>query len=122
MPKVTELFDAIGERIRVTAGTQTLFGEPQVVEGRTIIPVAKLRYGFGAGGGEIEREGKDGAEVEQGGGGGGAGVAATPMGFLIVTAKGERFVPVRRPFWQITLVWLVGLAIGYAVSRRSRSA
>ncbi len=122
MPKVTELFDAIGERIRVTAGTQTLFGEPLLVEGRTIIPVAKLRYGFGAGGGEIEHEGKDGSEVEQGGGGGGAGVAATPMGFLVVTAKGERFVPVRRPFWQVTLVWLVDLAVGYAVSRRSRSA
>lgn len=80
MPKVTELFDTIGERIRLTAGTQTLFGEPLVVEGRTLIPVAKLRYGFGAGGGEIETKGKDGSEVEHGGGGGGAGVASTPMG------------------------------------------
>lgn len=122
MPKVAELFDAIGERIRVTAGTQTLFGEPQVVEGRTIIPVAKLRYGFGAGGGEIERETTDGVEVEQGGGGGGAGVAATPMGFLVITAAGERFVPVRPAAWQMALVWLAGFAIGWVVARRSRPA
>lgn len=122
MPKVTELFDTIGERIRLTAGTQTLFGEPLVVEGRTLIPVAKLRYGFGAGGGEIEREGKDGVEVEQGGGGGGAGVAATPMGFLVVTALGERFVPVRPATWQMAVVWLAGFAVGFVVARRSHKA
>ena len=121
MPKVQELFDAIGERIRVTAGTQTLFGEPQVVEGRTIIPVAKLRYGFGAGAGEIETEGKDGAEVERGGGGGGAGVAATPMGFLVVTAAGERFVPVRPASWQLALAGMLGFVVGVMVARRSRS-
>lgn len=120
MPSAHELFESIGERIRATAGTQTLYGEPRVVDGRTIIPVAKLRYVFGAGAGEIEHEQPDGSEVERGGGGGGGAVAASPVGFLVVTAKGERFVPVRPALWQLALAGAAGFLVGFAVARRSR--
>jgi hypothetical protein len=44
------------------------------------------------------------------------------MGFLVVTAAGERFVPVRPAPLQMAIVWLAGFAIGWVVARRSRSA
>jgi uncharacterized spore protein YtfJ len=63
-----------------------VFGDPQVIEGKTIIPVAVASYGFGAGG--------PGPRGERTGGGGGGGVRVKPIGCLEITAEGTRFIPV----------------------------
>ena len=73
-------------------------------EGNTIIPVAKVRYGFGGGGGSCETlpPGKTGdagsgeggiASVISGmGGGGGGGVSVTPVGYIEITQEETRYV------------------------------
>jgi uncharacterized spore protein YtfJ len=82
MPTPTEeLLAAISERLKATAHVKVVYGEPQVIEGKTIIPVAVASYGFGAGVGE------------QGSGGGG-GVRVKPIGCLEITAERTRFVPI----------------------------
>ena len=83
---LNRIFETI-EQARDTANWRTAFGEPQVVEGKTIIPVARVRYGFGfgfgSGAGEAEEEGDPPVEGEGGGGGGAA--AAKPLGAIVVT-------------------------------------
>ena len=86
MPTPTEeLLATISERLKATADVKVVYGEPQVIEGRTIIPVAAASYGFGAGSGG----GKQGT-----GGGGGGGVAVRPIGCIEITAERTRFIPV----------------------------
>ena len=82
MPTPTEeLVATISERLKATANVKVIYGEPQVIEGKTIIPVAVASYGFGAG------------TREQGSGGGG-GVRVKPIGCLEITAERTRFVPI----------------------------
>jgi len=82
MPTPTEeLVATISERLKATANVKVIYGEPQVIEGKTIIPVAVASYGFGAGVGE------------QGSGGGG-GLRVKPIGCLEITAERTRFVPI----------------------------
>ena len=94
----TDLLQQIGETLGSTATVKSVFGEPIHVNGKTVVPVAKIAYGFGGGFGT----GKGGphAAHEGEGGGGGGGVRAFPAGALEVTEKGTRFVPF------IDLTWL----------------
>ena len=71
--RLEEVFKSIVDH----AGTKTVFGEPVTLEGKTILPVAKVRYGFGGGSGR-----KGG---EQHGGGGGGGLVAKPVGVVEIT-------------------------------------
>jgi len=45
---INKLFDTI-DKTRQTAQWQAAFGEPQVLEDQTLIPVALVGYGFGLG-------------------------------------------------------------------------
>jgi uncharacterized spore protein YtfJ len=47
-----DILRSITERLEGSANVSTVYGEPIVAEGKTIIPVAKVRYGFGGGFGE----------------------------------------------------------------------
>lgn len=93
---LNEMFDAI-ERTRETANWHTAFGEPQQVGDNTIIPVAKVTYGFGLGFGRgmgpEEGESLPEGEVQTEGEGGGAGGAASarPMGAIVVTPESVYF-------------------------------
>ncbi|KPK46911.1 MAG: hypothetical protein AMJ77_04790 [Dehalococcoidia bacterium SM23_28_2] len=77
---------SISEKLKVAANVKVVYGEPQVVEGKTIIPVAVASYGFGAGSGT----GPQG----EGSGGGGGGLRVKPLGVVEVTAERTRFIPV----------------------------
>lgn len=83
---VNRMFEAI-EQAREAANWRAAFGEPQVIDDKTIIPVAQVGYGFGLGfgrGGQVsEEEDEPGTEGEGGGGGGGA--SAKPYGVIVVT-------------------------------------
>mgnify|MGYP001061634507 CR=1 FL=1 len=68
----------LGELHRIVQ-TETVIGQPVQSGDLTIIPVSKISFGFGAGGGQ---EGKG-----QSGTGGGASVE--PIAFLIVDAAGK---------------------------------
>jgi uncharacterized spore protein YtfJ len=86
MPTPTEeLVATISERLKAAADVKVVYGEPQVIEGKTIIPVAVASYGFGAGSG--------GGEQGSGAGGGG-GVSVKPIGCIEITAERTRFIPI----------------------------
>ncbi len=84
------------ERIRGSAKVEVVFGEPREIGEKTIVPVAAVAYGFGAGAraGTGGRPGDDGANGSGGGSGGGGGVRVQPIGVLEVTADETRLVPV----------------------------
>jgi uncharacterized spore protein YtfJ len=103
--RITQLFDSLTERLRQSAQVGNVFGEPIEVGEKTILPVARIGYGFGGGGGSAEtpREAsapstngatstEDGEEAQ--GGGGGGGVGASPLGVFEITPDSTRFVPV----------------------------
>lgn len=92
-----EMLEKIGETLGSTATVKAVFGEPIHVAGKTVVPVAKVAYGFGGGFGSGKKAkpaaepGEAGAVGE--GGGGGGGVRAYPAGVLEITDAHTRFVP-----------------------------
>jgi len=83
---LNRLFEAV-EQARETAQWRAAFGEPQVVEGKTLIPVAQVGYGFGLGFGSAGTQPEtEGAAAPEGGGGGG-GAMTRPLGVLVVTPE-----------------------------------
>lgn len=91
---VSETLESLRTGIAERLGAHTAFGEPVTRDGVTVIPVAKIALGFGAGGGvgESEHHGNGDAPPPAGGGGGGGGIVQ-PMGFVEVTDSGARWVP-----------------------------
>ena len=51
--KVSKMLSSLGNHLRVGASVRNVYGEPVVAGGRTVIPIARVGYGFGAGGGEV---------------------------------------------------------------------
>lgn len=87
-----EMLNRIGQ-VHERASVRTVFGEPFQVDGRTIIPVARVQYGFGFGVGRSKEKEKD--EEESGeGGGGGAGVSVRPVAVLEITGQETKVKPV----------------------------
>ncbi|MDE2688264.1 MAG: spore germination protein GerW family protein [Chloroflexota bacterium] len=80
---------SISERFERSANVSNVFGEPIVTEGKTVIPVAKVRYGFGGGFGK--GKGSEGEGEGQGGGGGG-GVEVTAVGMIEITPEETRYI------------------------------
>ncbi|NLF10586.1 MAG: hypothetical protein GX597_02230, partial [Anaerolineaceae bacterium] len=82
---LNRLFDAV-ERVRDTAQWRAAFGEPQVFEDRTVIPVAQVGYGFGLGFGHPAEIPEDEAVLAaEGQGGVGGGAMSRPLGAIVVS-------------------------------------
>jgi uncharacterized spore protein YtfJ len=81
---VKETLQAIGERLQTGATVKAVFGDPVTAGDRTVIPVARVRFGFGAGGGTRSHD--------EGGGGGGGGVRADPAGMIEISPAGTTFI------------------------------
>ena len=91
---IQEIFGGITERLQSNANVSTVYGEPISAEGKTIIPMARVRFGFGGGAGSLgamEHWG-EGEGPQAMGGGGGGGVEVTPVGIIEVTAGDTRFI------------------------------
>jgi len=58
--KIEEILKTVTEEIANMISTKTVIGEQMTFEGKTIIPVTKVSFGFGSGGGE--GKGKTGEE------------------------------------------------------------
>jgi uncharacterized spore protein YtfJ len=87
------------------ADVNKVFGNPRELGGRTLIPVAEVSYGFGAGygvtesGEETELSEKPGEELEEtaatgAGGGGGAGARVRPLAYIEVGSEGTTITPI----------------------------
>ena len=93
MNQVKEILQSIAERVATAASVKQVFGEPIERGGKIIIPVARVKYGFGAGYGGGEQEyGEANRPLAGGGGGGGGGVKAKAVGALEITDESTRFI------------------------------
>lgn len=89
---ITEVMQASMAKIREMVDSNTIVGEPITTpDGVTLIPVSRLSFGFGCGGGDY---GKQGTQM---GAGAGAGVRVEPMAFLVVKDGVTRMLPVAAP-------------------------
>lgn len=110
------LLQNLHEGLSTRAQVKSVFGDPVTAGDKTIIPVAKIAYGFGAGAG-TGGVGESSAKGE--GGGGGGGIRATAVGVFEVGPSGTRFVPVRDRKQQAALI-AAGSLLGLLLFRRRR--
>jgi len=113
---IHEWFDSVPERLQTSAHVKTLYGEPIVVGEKTIVPVAKVAYGFG-GGSRVagNEENSSAGHANQRGGGG--GVAAIPIGVVEVTDERTRFVAFDLTK-KLVGALAIGLVLGMWIGRR----
>lgn len=86
-------------------GIKAVYGEPVEIDGTTIVPVAAVQYGFGAGSG-----GEAGEEDAPGGAGGGG--VSIPFGAYVSDERGVHFRPnlITLLIVGIPFVWVAGHA------------
>jgi len=94
-----DLLHKIGQTLGSTATVKSVFGEPISTHGKTVVPVAKIAYGFGGGFGAGRHSAQPDRQGE--GGGGGGGVRAYSAGALEITDTGTRFVPFTDLKWLV---------------------
>ena len=94
-------FAPIAELLERSLSIRHVYGEPVQHGDTTVIPVAQVANGFGAGGGrgpgKRTAQTGEGLSAEEGrpdaqGAGGGGGVRMTPVGALEIGPEGVRFV------------------------------
>ena len=114
--RIQVFFQSLGEQLQKGTVIKTVYGEPTVVQGKTIIPVARVAYGFGRGS-RANKKGKGGEQKEGSEGGGGGGFSASPVGVVEITPEDTRFISIgdeRRLAWTL----IVGLFLGIWMGRR----
>src|ERR1700690_373288 len=106
------LLQSLHESFSTRAQVKSVFGEPIIAGDKTIIPVAKIAYGFGGG------TGSGGLELKTARGGGG-GVRAIPVGVFEVGPQGTQFVAIGDKK-KLLGTLLLGAALGLLFARRKR--
>lgn len=109
---VHEMIRTISDGFATSASVKNVYGDPVTVGAKTVIPVAEVRYGFGAGGGARKDDASDG-------GGGGGGVMMKPAGALEITPEGTCFIAFddRR---KLAAAMATGFALGVLVLSLTR--
>ena len=92
-----ELMSGTMDKIKAMADVNTVIGEPITAGEVTIIPVSKVSFGFGVGGGDFATKNQKPDRDNSFGGGSGAGLKITPIGFLIVRGENVKLLPVMPP-------------------------
>jgi uncharacterized spore protein YtfJ len=118
-----ELIESAVEHLQTTASVKKVYGEPVVVDGKTVIPVAKVALGFGGGAGHRKSESATGTEpgADEGGEGAGGGVRATPIGVVEITGQETKFIPFAqtRKLAMVALISSgIGVGLGWLLRRR----
>ena len=89
---LSELMQTSMSKIREMVDSNTIIGEPIATpDGVTLIPVSRLSFGFGCGGGDY------GKQAPKFGGASTAGVRVEPVAFLVIKDGITRVLPVAMP-------------------------
>jgi uncharacterized spore protein YtfJ len=91
----SRLLERLVSHVGGNARVQAVFGDPVERDGMTVIPVARVRWGVGGGGGSLP----DGS-----GTGGGGGVVADPVGYIEIASDRATFQPIGRSFGAVETV------------------
>jgi len=118
---VQDYFHSITERLQTSASVKTIYGEPIVAEGKTVIPVGRVAYAFcTCSRPQKKNDAKQQMEAGIAGGCGGGAVAASPLGVVEITKDDTRFIPIDEKT-RLAGALLVGFFLGLLlVSKRSR--
>lgn len=100
--------EMLAERLGVHAATSAVFGSPVERDGVTVIPVGKIRWGFGGGSGRGIEEGSEHGDIGEGSGGGG-GVMASPIGFIEIRDGFAEFKRTHDPMSAVPVILASGL-------------
>lgn len=111
-----EMFQSFAGGLLQNASVKTVFGEPITAGDKTLIPVAKVGYGGGAGISPREHNGQPSSqEADQQRVGFGGGMGAKPLGVIEVSAAGTRFIPIgigKTVLGALTVGFLFGFLMG----------
>ena len=110
------ILQSLKESVLGQADVKAIYGQPITAHDKTIVPVGKVMFAYGAGAGT----GGMGDNNPRGeGGGGGGAVRAIPVGVFEVGSQGTRFVSVtdRR---KLASVLAAGVVIGIWLGWRRR--
>ena len=117
--EVADPLRSVIDQVARNGKADVAFGTPQVIGARTLIPVARVMYGFGGGSGDSTRQ--------QGSGGGGA-LGVRPFAIIEVTNERVRVVPIvdvqsmmARVFAFATAAMLLAAVLRRARARRAGS-
>lgn len=90
---LSNLMQSTMEKVHEMVDTNTIVGQPITTpDGVTLIPISKVSFGFGSGGGDYGKASKEGF-----GGGSAAGVRIDPVAFLVIKDGTTRVLPVAVP-------------------------
>ena len=90
---VSELMRSTIEKVHELVDTNVIVGQPiNTPDGVTLIPISRVNFGFGSGGGDYGK-----VQPKGFGGGGGAGVKIDPVAFLTIKDGVTRVLPVAAP-------------------------
>ena len=112
-------FTSIIKKLQESATVESVYSDPIESNGKTVIPVATVRYGFGGGyGSDSDREDQMTENEDQvsTGAGMGGGVSATPTGVVEITDSETRFIPIGSNK-KLAAVALACLGLGYVLGR-----
>ncbi|MFW5956612.1 MAG: spore germination protein GerW family protein [Halorhabdus sp.] len=112
--ELPETVTTVIEAIREGAGVESVYGEPIERDDRTVLPVARVAYGFGGGFGEGPND-----EADPGGSGvgGGCGVLSSPVGAIEITDDGTLFIRFGNRI-RLAGTFALGVVLGAFLSRR----
>ena len=103
---VTDTLESVKSGIAERLTAHTAYGEPVTANGVTVVPVARVMLGFGAGGGvgesKLPQDGEEAAPPPTGSGGGAGGIVQ-PLGFIELSDAGARWVPLEPPVAETVL-------------------
>ncbi len=133
-PDRNEFVSQLGDSISRRANVGTVFGEPVNRGAVTVIPVARVAWGFGGGSGGSRPDGTVGTDADPGastsrprrwgmarrGDGGGGGARLQPVGYILVRDSDAEFRPIRMV--PPLVIGLIGLLIGAGMGARRRHA
>ena len=98
---ITDVVKVVMEQIKETVRSETVVGSPVQAEESVIIPVSRVSFGFGAGGGNNSETGN------RGGMGTGGGASVEPVAFVVVSKGKAQLLPLKSR--EATLTRLIDL-------------
>jgi uncharacterized spore protein YtfJ len=102
--------ERVAEKMGASASAKAVYADPVEHDGITVIPVAKVRWGFGGGSGR--KKGERGS-------GGGGGMQAVPLGYIEIKEGQTQFRPIRDPMTFVPIA-AVGSIAGWILLRSIR--
>jgi uncharacterized spore protein YtfJ len=112
---VAPLLERLAERFGGRASVGTVFGAPVAAEGVTVVPVARVTFGLGGGGGRDKQVSRNGEGLGVGG-----GAHARPVGFIEIRNGEATFKPIKEQRPE-TLYGLAALAAVLSAPRIIRA-